>query len=128
MGDIHELVVNGKTSGKDTVLLDLNACLEHGQDTIGMNTCLAQAYKAYDKILNQVYQLALSRSDEETQKALKLSEQKWVAFRNAERGAQGAYGQSERGTILGIAIGYQNITAIRERIAELMFYLGADQG
>ena len=52
-----------------------------------------------------------------------------ACFRGAEVKAQSDYARAERGgSIVGIATCYQRLTAIRERISELMFYLGADQG
>lgn len=114
---------------KEPVAEALNACIGKYASTIEMDTCLDEAYKAYTIILNKVYQLALLKNDKNTQHALQDSQKKWLAFRQSEEKAQGIYNRAgRRGSVMGPAIGYQDIHAIRERIAEIMFYLGTDQG
>jgi uncharacterized protein YecT (DUF1311 family) len=136
MVGVHDgLVYRAKTKNDDNdtdgdpILAAMDECMDGEGSTRGMDSCLGQAYKDYDKLLNQIYQLALAASDKPTKSALRASEKKWLAFREAEAKAQDAYWHAEpRGSVMGIAIGYQQLTAIRERIAELMMYLGADQG
>jgi len=126
IGNVHKEINDTETD--DPVLKSLHTCLYGHGDTIGINTCISVAYEHYDKILNDVYQEALKENDDETKSALRSSQRKWLAFRDSERTAQQNYCKTNGGTVMGIVIGYQNLSAIRERITELMFYLGADSG
>jgi uncharacterized protein YecT (DUF1311 family) len=111
----------------DPIAVALNEC--EGGGSVGDGECLQQAYAAYDRLLNQLYKLALSENDEQAGKALRVSQRQWLSFQKADYEARMAYGSQEdrRGTVVGWAAGSQRIGAIRVRIAELMFFLGADQ-
>jgi uncharacterized protein YecT (DUF1311 family) len=113
----------------DPIAVKLHDCTSEHYDTRGINICTSDAYSAYDKLLNQLYQMALHANDEEAREAVQHSQRKWISFRDAENQARASYGKTQRGTILSVAVAwsYQMITDIRERISELMFYLGADQ-
>jgi uncharacterized protein YecT (DUF1311 family) len=114
-----------KGDEQDPVRSDLVRCLAEpdGLSTTGTNDCLVKAYTAYDKVLNGVYQKALKKNDEETKKSLRISQKKWLAFREAEDVGHKKYVTANGGSMWGTIILYNELTAIKERISELMFYL-----
>ena len=114
----------------DSIAVALNECAGRiGGGSAGDGECMHQAYEAYDQLLNRLYQLALSENDEQAGRALRESERHWLAFQKADYEARAAYSGQEdrRGSVVGWASGSQRIGEIRARIAELMFFLGADQ-
>jgi len=86
--------------------------------------CYEQALASYNLLLNQIYQIALEKSDHNTRAALALSQQRWVSFREAERKAQLNYRKVETGSAMGVISISKDVSAIRERISELVMYLG----
>jgi uncharacterized protein YecT (DUF1311 family) len=127
MNDVQSGVVGGGHSGKDPILVTLKKCLAEHPEMPAMQYCLEDAYGAYDTLLDQLFQQALAQNNINTRNALQLSQRQWATFREAEEAAQSQYNSEGRGVFMAVAIGYQDIAAVRQRIAELMMYLG-DQG
>lgn len=110
----------------DPIALALHECEDEPGD---YGTCMQHAYEAYDRLLNQLYKLALDENGEQAGHALRAAQRRWLAFQKADDEARMAYGSQEnrRASVVGWAGGNQRIAAIRQRIAQLMFFLGADQ-
>jgi uncharacterized protein YecT (DUF1311 family) len=62
----------------------LNACLEKNLSTQGMNQCLGQAYDAWDKELNRVYNELARKLQPAARAALKTAQLEWLKFRDEE--------------------------------------------
>ena len=62
----------------------LNACLEKNLSTQGMNGCLGQAYDAWDKELNRVYNELARKLQPDARAALKTAQLDWLKFRDEE--------------------------------------------
>lgn len=53
------------------------------QTQVEMTQCAADAYKAADKVLNQVYQQLVAKLDEEEKAQLKEAQNAWLKYRDA---------------------------------------------
>jgi len=125
---IHLLQNDDESNAADDVAADLNKCM-NSNGSMQQYSCLEDAYKKYDKILNSIYTHALSISDENVKNKIKDSQRKWIQFRDADEQASSAYwNNGNHGTIMGIVAGYNKIYKIRERILELMLYTGDEEG
>lgn len=121
--DVHH------ASDVDPIQAELKKCLDTHTATAEMTECQNSAYVAYDKILNQIYQQVLGKSDDKTKKALKTAQEKWNDFRKQDALAQQSYMSAyDGGTIMSLIAYQHSLSSIRERISELMFYLSNDQG
>jgi uncharacterized protein YecT (DUF1311 family) len=88
----------------DPIDAALDACLAkpEGSSTVGMVECTGDAIRAWDKRLNEVYQLVMAGLDPKSQELLRASQHRWVAFREAEHEAMGGPWQQNRGTIIRV--------------------------
>jgi uncharacterized protein YecT (DUF1311 family) len=112
----------------DPIDAALDACLAkpEGSSTVGMVECTGDAIRAWDKRLNEVYQLVMAGLDPKSQELLRASQHRWVAFREAEHEAMGGPWQQNRGTIIRVTAS-TDLSAIKERVLELQLY-GPDGG
>jgi len=112
----------------DSIYAKLTECLDKNGDTRGIDICYEEAYKAYDVLLNKVYKLALaSMGDSSSKNGLRLSQRKWLEFRDQEFKLHGLNWKNSCGTIIGPSIARHTVETIRERIAELSMYAHYDQ-
>jgi len=107
----------------------LDACMAspEGASTAGMVACTGDAIRAWDKRLNEVYQQVVAGLDAKSQELLRVSQRRWVAFREAEHEAMGGPWRRDRGTIIRVVTMSADLSAIKERIQELRLY-GPDGG
>lgn len=92
------------TAKSDLAAIDarLKTCIDRNASNSGMVTCTGEAYEAADKILNSIYNAAVSnlkkptkdayetRTSEETLKRVIASERAWISYRDADCALQGA--------------------------------------
>ena len=125
--------------GPDIIKSDLVECLHKNGSTAGMNGCYGEAYKKYDEVLHIIYQHLLSsnaspdggdiQKQKELSDSIQNAQEKWLAFNTAENNAHSNYiTASNKGTVISIVISIEDISSIRERIAELMMYYGVGEG
>jgi len=128
LGRVSDSTVTTVNVKIDPIAAALNECLLQVGHTHN-GDCYEGAHKSYDLLLSQIYQLALDENDEKSGNALRLSQRQWLAFQKADEVARLEYWQQEdrAAPVVGWASGNQRMSAVRERIAEIMFYLGADQ-
>ncbi|KVM88946.1 hypothetical protein WT77_29815 [Burkholderia stagnalis] len=108
----------------DPIEAQANACLAApaGQTTSGMIACSHQAYVAYDKRLNEVYQRVMRSADPQTRELIRQAQRQWLAYRDAQRKADNGPWRADRGSIASVDIEALNVDAIRARIQELDYY------
>jgi uncharacterized protein YecT (DUF1311 family) len=107
----------------------LDACLAkpEGSSTPGMVECTGDAIRAWDKRLNEVYQQVMAGLDSKSRELLRVSQRRWVAFREAEHEAMGGPWRQDRGTIIRVLTANADLSAIKQRVQELQLY-GPDGG
>ncbi|MGH6859056.1 MAG: lysozyme inhibitor LprI family protein [Phyllobacterium sp.] len=108
----------------DTVSTELDACLAtpQGQTTAGMVDCTHAAYLAYDRQLNEVYKRVLAAVDGKSAGAIRESQRKWVAWREAQKAADNGPWRADKGSLASLDIEAFSVDAIRARIRELQYY------
>ncbi|MDY7802009.1 lysozyme inhibitor LprI family protein [Burkholderia stagnalis] len=108
----------------DPIEAQANACLAApaGQTTSGMIACSHQAYVAYDKRMNEVYQRVMRSADPQTRELIRQAQRQWLAYRDAQRKADNGPWRADRGSIASVDIEALNVDAIRARIQELDYY------
>ncbi len=75
---------------------DLDACLDKNPSTAGMIECQDRAYAAWDKALNLEYKSLMQTLAAAQQQALRDSQLRWIAFRDAEfKALEAIYGRKE---------------------------------
>ena len=114
-----------ESDSDDPIAASLAKCLQRG-DTYGMSLCFNDAVDRYDKVLNSIYQDALKNNDEKTDGLLRQAQRRWLVFHAADRKAQQAYAPG-RGTVMASVLGHSQVSAMRQRIAELMVFMGFGQ-
>ena len=112
----------------DPIDARLDACLaqDKGQTTAGMVDCTGSAIDAWDIRLNETYRKALAALDPKSRDLLRTAQRQWLAFRTAEHAAQGGPWLADRGSLGRVEIMGADLTAIKERVAELRVYLPRD--
>ena len=102
----------------------LDACLAKpgGASTPGIVDCTSDAIKAWDKRMNEVYQLVMAELDPKSRELLRASQRRWVAFREAEHEAMEGPWRQDKGTIIRVLTVNANLSAIKERVQELQLY------
>jgi len=113
---------------QDPIDAALDACLAkpEGASTPGMVDCTDEAIQAWDKRLNDVYKRVMADLDPKSRELLRVSQRRWVAFREAEHEAMGGPWRQDRGTIR-VLMANADLSAIKERVQELRLY-GPDGG
>lgn len=108
----------------DPIEARMETCLgtPAGQTTSGMTDCSHQAYLAYDKRMNDVYQRVMHSVDPQSRVLIRNAQRQWLAYRDAQRQADNAPWQADRGSMVSADIEALNVDAIRARIDELNYY------
>lgn len=108
----------------DPIEAQLEVCLAApaGQTTEGMTDCSHQAYLAYDKRMNEVYQRVMRNVDPQSRVLIRNAQRQWLAYRDAQRKADIGPWQADRGSMVSPDIEALNVDAIRARIDELNYY------
>lgn len=108
----------------DPIEAQLEACLatSTGQTTEGMTDCSHQAYLAYDKRMNEVYQRIMHNADPQSRVLIRNAQRQWLAYRDAQLKADNGPWRADRGSMASPDIETLNVDAIRTRIDELNYY------
>lgn len=108
----------------DPIEAQLEACLATatGQTTEGMTDCSHQAYLAYDKRMNEVYQRIMHNADPQSRVLIRNAQRQWLAYRDAQLKADNGPWRADRGSMASPDIEALNVDAIRTRIDELNYY------
>jgi uncharacterized protein YecT (DUF1311 family) len=108
----------------DPIEAQMDTCLgtPAGQTTSGMTDCSHQAYLAYDKRMNDVYQRAMRSADPQSRTQIRNAQRKWLAYRDAQRQANDGPWRADRRSMASADIEALNVDAIRARIDELNYY------
>ena len=75
------------------------ACLDRAASTADMANCENASYRRWDAEMNRIYAHLRARLDADGQQALKESQQKWLAVRDAELKTVGAVFDRLEGTM-----------------------------
>ena len=81
----------------DQVVANEKVCMDKAQSNVDMKECSGNAYRAADKVLNQVYAQTVAglkvpdlfQSNKEILRRLIASEKAWISFRDADCDLQG---------------------------------------
>ena len=92
-----------------------------------MVECTDEAIRTWDKRLNEVYKQVLTGRDPKSRELVRVSQRRWVAFREAEHEAMGGPWRRDKGTIIRVVTVNADLSAIKERVRELRLY-GPDGG
>ena len=101
----------------------LNACLEKNMSTQGMNQCLGQAYDAWDKELNRVYNELARKLQPDARAALKTAQLDWLKFRDEEFKLIASIYQSFEGTMYIPMQSNSRVQVVKSRTLALTSYL-----
>ncbi len=114
----------GSTPAPDPIEASSKACFASpaGQTTSGMTECSRQAYVAYDRELNAVYQSVLKHVDPASAALIRDAQRQWVALQAADQAADNGPWRNDRGSMTTPDIEALRIDAIRQRIAKLRYY------
>ena len=106
------------------------ACLERADSTADMANCENASYRRWDAEMNRVYAQLRAGLDAHGQQALKESQQKWLAFRDAELKTLGAVFDRLEGTMYIPMRAGAVRDLVKGRTAELSGYLAllTDEG
>ena len=64
----------------------------------------------------------MAELDPKSQELLRVSQRRWVAFREAEHEAMGGPWRQDKGTIIRVLTVDADLSAIKERVQELQLY------
>jgi uncharacterized protein YecT (DUF1311 family) len=108
----------------DPIDAALTQCLDQpdGQSTMGMIACADQAYESWDKELNAAYAALLDGMEKDSAAALKDSQRKWVAWRDAEFAFQGGAWTEDLGTAMRVTLALARSDIVRARVLVLRSY------
>lgn len=98
------------------------ACMDRNPSTQGMLVCLQQAYAEWDGELNKVYADVRLRLNPQAQAALKESQKRWIAYRDAEFLAIDLIYGGMQGTMWRVAGFGQKVEFVKRRTVELLTY------
>jgi uncharacterized protein YecT (DUF1311 family) len=93
-----------------------------GQTTAGMAECSHQAYVAYDKQMNELYQRVLQSVDPKSRELIREAQRRWLAYRQAQQAADQGPWSADRGSMVVPDIEALHIDALRTRMEELRYY------
>lgn len=104
---------------------EFTACMEaSGGVHFNMMDCIGQETEHQDALLNQRYRLVMAALEEAGKAALKDSQRKWIAYRDAECSfAYQAAGGDEGGQMAGLEAGHCTMSMTAHRAAELHQYI-----
>lgn len=105
----------------DQAYEDCMGLLEN-QTTVGMCDCAAQAQGGWDKQMNEYYSLLMSKLKEDEKSKLKISQQKWMAFRDAEFDFSGMTYYNMEGSMYKVMAVERQKEFVKARAQELKLY------
>ena len=99
------------------------ACMDKAMSTASMSDCADASYKRWDAELNRVYAELRGKVDKPAQLALKESQQKWLAYRDAENRTIGAIYHQMQGTMYVPMRADDAREIVKARVTQLRGYL-----
>ena len=99
------------------------ACMDNAGSTAAMSDCADASYKRWDRELNRVYTEIRAKIDKPAQAALKESQQKWLAYRDAENATIGAVYRQMQGTMYVPMRAGDAAEIVKARVKQLRGYL-----
>ena len=99
-------------------------CLAQNGTTAGMSRCYSSAATAWDLELNRAYQRVMNSDfPEETKRAIRTAQRKWIEFRDASMAAIRTVGSEKDGSIRVLEAGSAAVTLTRDQALTLQGYL-----
>lgn len=98
-------------------------CSASAYSTADELQCLQVTHLAWDKLLNQSYQLLLKRLPRAEKAALQHAQREWLAFRNAEWESLDKRYAAQQGTMYLIFHAAKRMELTRQRAIELSDYI-----
>ena len=99
------------------------ACMDKAMSTASMSDCADASYKRWDRELNRVYTELRGKIHKPAQAALKDSQQKWLAYRDAENATIGAIYHQMQGTMYVPMRAGDAAEIVKARVRQLRGYL-----
>jgi len=87
--------------------------------TAGQTRCIGIATQSYDRRLNAAYRTLLRRLPRPAAAQLRVAQRQWLAFRNADIGARGAFYASRQGTMYVPMQAQGDMQSVRDRALQL---------
>lgn len=111
----------------DTALDDCLAA-PAGESTQGMIECAGAAYQSWDDALNEVYDGLMDTLDADQKAALRDSQRKWIAFRDADKAFGVSLMTAQSGSMLRISLNFSAVDTVRARVLTLRGFLSDQTG
>jgi uncharacterized protein YecT (DUF1311 family) len=87
--------------------------------TAGQTTCIDQATRSYDRRLNAAHRALLRSLARPAAEQLRMAQRRWIAFRDADRRARGAFYASRQGTMYVPMQAQADMQIVRDRALQL---------
>lgn len=98
------------------------ACMDQASTTAAMVQCEVDSYQRWDRELNRVYGELRKSLDKNGQAALKESQQRWLAYRDAELKTIGSIYDAMQGTMYAPMRSGAAADLVKQRALELRAY------
>ena len=121
--NIKSDVENSGADTKDPIRKKHIECGNEHTDTRGMEKCDDAAIKEYREALKTIYQTALDSVDKDAKVSLRNSQDQWLKYYDAEITAKRRSQALVQGTLIPLLLGNEEEQLIRQRIAQLTFYV-----
>jgi uncharacterized protein YecT (DUF1311 family) len=99
-----------------------DACMDKAETTAAIVECGNASYKRWDAELNRVYGEVRKKLDRQGEQALKESQQKWLAYRDADLHAIRAIYGAVQGTMYIPMSADASAALVKARVQELRTY------
>src|SRR5690606_532662 len=103
--------------------IEMNHCLQNIQSTAEQRNCINNAYKKWDKLLNEEYRMLLKKFTEEEKDLFILSQRNWINFRDKEfEFINTYYYNNKKGTLFFVMGDLKKMEIVKKRVLEIQEY------
>jgi uncharacterized protein YecT (DUF1311 family) len=99
----------------------MSECMDVGGSTMGMASCMNEAYKNWDKELNKYYKKLHKVLDPASQKVLKETQSLWIKLQQKNDALIFAVYSSQEGTVVQIQVVEAKLDFLKHRALELKY-------
>jgi uncharacterized protein YecT (DUF1311 family) len=100
---------------KHPIDLELAACLEKNDSTMGMVECYGEAESRWEQELNRAYRALLAPLDEQPKRRVQEAQRAWLGFRDGELSAISSVYSAREATIWRIVAARQSMEVVRSK-------------
>ena len=100
--------------------------IRSGKTTLAMDRAMREMAEALDEELNSAYEKLMQRLPDTQRSALRASQRRWLAYRDAEFAfLSGAFTRESHGSSSVLTVGQARNALVRARVETLLSYLEA---